>query len=595
MSDKIKTLLVRDSRLPAGKKDGATIMVPTGPESVFWETIQPADPTSLNPQYQINLASQLTGLSRTVWWEFSGSLTVTGTALNLLQVNNRVALRQFAMTSCCNAMNISFGSSNVSLGGLNQYISGLLRVGNGSESGVGIQSACASMPDTVSDYEDCVGRRDSPFAPVGDYPVSSYDSPPRTVGITGITVNGPATSMVVSFTVREPLVISPMGYTDDSKEKALYGLNKVTVTMTMGAFHRALSLAIPAGSTVSAVTLAPTSSSLICTFITPDADSMAVAMTEARTFRYDYTDLQPQFSTLTGGVVAPGATVTASGNAFRLGVIPTKFIIYATYSETDRLDPTQSLPDVCLPITSITIQAGTKSGLLSGAPITSLWELSYKNGGRTPFYIYDGREQVSSATTAGTGANGAGAPLVLDTAADLGLPAQTVPGQSISYQFAVTSVTVRNNMKIALTAPRLIVIPVVSGILENTAGQTVIINGGVPDRDAIDFKMASSIMSSEYHSASNSAGYGGGRFGDFFKKAFNDVGKVLKTGAEAAKEASSQVMQRALPMATQLALESLPPQYRIPAQIAASSAGLGGLRERKKKGGAAVSRDMLYM
>lgn len=590
MDTHIKTVVVRDSRLPGEKTDVPTIVVPEGPASVTYQSVNPADPASTNPVFTIDLPSQNTGLQRTAYWQFTGQFVVTGTALNLLQATDRVALRQFPLQNMCSSLEAQINDTTVSIGALNQILPALLRVANPTESGTGVQSGTPSAADWTSNYEAAVGRLNSPFRPAGDMEVSNCSSPPRTIGITGITVNGANTEMTIDFTVNEPIVLPPFGYTNASREKAIYGVNQVQVKANMRDFHRGLSLAIPAGATVTAVTMTPSAQAILSVFVTPDDRSLAIARREAQAFRYDYNTVQSYFTTLTAGVVADGASVSGSSNSFQLPVIPERIIVFATYSETDRADATNSFADAFMPITSMQVQAGTRSGLLAGATAMDLYAMSFKNGAKTPFFNYRALPQFASSIAPGNEPNGSSGPVVIDVAADLSLPDGMTPGMSAQWQFSVSQVTCENRYGRNITAPRLVIVAITGGLLENVGGSSKVVVGGVSSLDSEHMKLAPRLSSIEFHKDAEDAGFGGSKIGDWFKKAgrtLKDVavktGDALKTGAEMALAHAPEIMEAAAMAAG-----------RGYGGGVVGGSRLGGARMGGAMGGARMSRASLY-
>ena len=587
MQGKIKTIVVRDSRLPGEKTDVATIIVPEGPSSVTYQSVTTADPTSVNPIFTIDAPSQLTGLQRTAYWSMTGSFVVTGTGLNNFNVTDRVALRQFPLQSMCSSLEAQINDTTVSIGSVNQILPALLRVANPSQSGTGVQSGTPNAPDWTSNYEAAVGRLNSPFRPSGDMEVSDTNSPPRTIGITGIVWNGGFTTMTVSFSVREPIILPPFGYTNAAREKAIYGVNQIQIKANMRDFHRGLSLAIPAGSTVTGVTMTPTAQSILAVLVTPDDRSLSLARTEAQIFRYDYNTVQSFFTTLTAGVVNDTASVSGSSNSFQLPVIPEKIIIFASYSETDRQDQTASHADAFMPITSLQVQAGTRAGLLSGASTMDLYAMSLKNGAKTPFFNYEGLPQISSAN-AGNQANGSGGPVVIDVAADLSLPEGMTPGMSAQWQFAVSQVTAVNRYGRNITGPRLTVIAITGGIIENLAGASKIVVGGVSTLDADELKLAPRLSSIEFHRNSDDAGFGGSKIGDWFKKAGHTFVHGLTDLGKAAMHAAPQLVEAAAMAAGNVGGARLGGGRLGGARLGGAQLG-GGI-----VGGARASRSSLY-
>ena len=574
MSASIKTIVVRDSRLPGEKSDVATLMVPEGPASVTYQSVSTPDPTSTNPTFTIDNPSHLSGLQRTAYWEMTGTFVISGTVLGDMMVADRIALRQFPLQSMCSSVEAQINNTTVSIGAISQILPALLRVGNPSESGSGVQSGTAASPDMTSNYEAAVGRLNSPFRPVGDMEFSKDISPPRTLGITGITLDSPA-QITVTFKVREPIILPPFGYTNAAREKAIYGVNQIQIKAIMQNYHRGLSLAIPATSTVTGVTMTPSQQAILAVFVTPDNRSLAIARKEAQTFRYDYSTIQPFFSTLTGAAVPDATSISGSSNSFQLPVIPEKILIFATYSESDRTNQTASYADAFMPITQLQVQAGTQSGIFSGASQMDLYAMSLKNGGATPYYNFAGLPQISS-SNAGNQANGSGGPLVIDVAADLHLPDGMTPGMQAQWQFAVSQITCENRYGRAVTGPRLVIVAITGGIIENTGGDSRVIIGGVSTLDADSLKAAPRLSSIEFHQKSGDAGFGGSKIGDWFKKA----GKVALSGLE-------EVGKTALQMAPQLlAMAAGPARGR-------GSVG-GGVVGGGVVGGARAPRALLY-
>ena len=528
----MKTIIVNDSRLPDQAVDSTQVTM-EGPQSVTFQRITPPDPTSTNPNFVIQLPSLGTGLSRQLYWRMQGSFTVTGAALDALGVADRVALRQFALQSMTQSFSCQVNDSTTSIGPVSQIISSLLRVANPTSNGSGMQSATGSAPDTVSSYEGAVGRNNSPFAQANDHSSSNDIAGPRTVGITSIVLPAGGASMTVNFDVTEPIVIPPFTYTSGT-DRAIYGVRQVQLSPIISNVSRGLSMALPAGTTVAGVTLAITSQEINAQFITPGPETMPRHL-EDHTFRYDSVTVNVDQTTLTAGAIAAGASFTGSSNSFQLSTVPRRYIIAATYSETDRQDATQSLPDFFLPISAISISAGTRAGLLSGASQHSLWQLSNRNGAKTPYYQFNGSAMVSSGSVGGTAVNSAGSPLLIDVASDLALDPGQAPGQQGAYTFAVNSITVTNNSPNPLTGVRLIVIALTEGYIENKSGSTVKVIGGIPKLDHRDVKDAGRMSSEAYHLETDAAGFGGSWKG--FLRGLKSVGKTVLPIAEMAASA----------------------------------------------------------
>lgn len=492
-----------------------------GPSSSTYQVVTPSDPSTLNPVFTVQLPSNATGLNRRMYWRMRGTLTLTGTNLETLQLTNRVAFRQFPLQSACTSVQVQINDSTLSIGNIGQIISGLLRKGLTSKTlGQGLSDVnCA--PDLTANYSQAVGASGI-FDPPGNAPYSNYTSQSRCQGITGFAVAPPgpgSTSMTLTFDIQEPVVCPPFEYGDSASSKSLFGINTLQITANMANFHRMLSIALDGTTaTVSAVTVVPDLQQLHVGFVTPKDRSVVQREKE---YIYGYTNVQSFISTMTSGAVLTGTTVTGTSNVIDLPVVPKGFIVYATYSETDRSNPALSLPDICLPIQSIQCSFMTRSGLLAGATAEQLYQMNVKNGVSFPAWAHFGDQLIGSSSVAPF-PRGCGNMLYIDSAQDLSLPDGVTPGMAVRAQFAVDSVTCLNPYTGSLVAPRLIVIALTDGLLRNKDGASSTVLGGIPDKDDERLKDATTTLRSDLTRMSMDGGYGGGFF-DFLKKAAKTI------------------------------------------------------------------------
>lgn len=512
---KPKIFKVLDDRINV---DSPKILVTEdGPNSSTYQSVLPSDPTSLNPTFSIQTPSVATGINRKMYWRMAGSLVITGTNMTNLTAENRIAFRQFPLQQCCSSVQVQVNDSTMSIGNLSQIISGILRKGLTSKSMAQGLSDTNARPDAVNNYRYAMGA-DGIFNAPGQSAYSDYSDPSRCKGITAVTFDS-ATQVTVSFDIVEPIVVPPFEYGDDAHTKSIFGVHTLQVTCNMSNVHRALSIALGGTtSTVSAVSLSPTAQSLLVGFVTPKDTSIMHSLD--RDYLYGFTNVQSFFTTITSGAVTSGSSVSGSSNSIDLPVVPKGFIVYATYSETDRSNASLSDPDLMLPITSIQCQFMTRSGLLAGATRDQLYQLNVKNGVTGPAWQWRG-DRLVSAAGGSPYARGSGNILYIDCAQDLSLPDGIHPGMMMKSQFSVDSVTVTNNAGKTLTAPRLVIIALTDGILRNKDGASMVSLGNIPQ--GLDLKDATPIMKSELMALSAEGGYGGGFF-DFLKK----VGKVAR-------------------------------------------------------------------
>lgn len=504
-----------------------------GPASVTYQTVQVRDPATLSPRFTIQTPSYQTGVSRRVLYRMVGRITVEGTNLDFLASSNRVALRAFPIHSCMSSLTLEVNDATISLGSLNQYLSGLTSIGRNSCAPASAQSLSDTAPDLFADYDSAVGVPGGPFEPVAAGPYSNFSRGSRTGGITAITVVSP-TVMHVDVDITEPLIVQPFDYSEDGFEKAIYGVGTMNVNWSYQDVHRMLSLALGGTATVSNVSLTPSLQQLELSFVTPSDRSL---MTVDRPYSYNQTNVQLFTNQLTNAPIPAGGTVSGASQVVELSTVPDKFLVYATLSEQDRQDRTQSIPDVYLALDSIQCQFGTRSGLLSSATPRLLWEITRRNGVDVPFPVWAGRTQIGSAGSQGRGAGG---PLLIDAAADLGLPDGITPGMSTRIQFNITSATFTNTTGRTLNGVRLVVLALTDGVITNKMGSSVKESGipsniaKTPEEVKEKARDAATMETKELHSLMQNGGYGAGKVKDFFRGFARGFKKIFKPAAQVA-------------------------------------------------------------
>ena len=541
------SLRVLDPRL--ARESQVVDIINEGPSSVTYQSVVCPDPTSLQPSFVIQPPSVLSGVNRTMRLRVRGTLTVTGTNLDgFTLTTNRVALRQFALQSCLQSLQVQLNDASVSLGSLGLYVAGLAQVSYTSASMASAGSTFPSRPDMFTDYQDEVGLPGGLFSSEGDGPYGDAVVSGRCAEITSITLVG-TTQLNIGFDVAESLIISPFNYSE-RENKAVYGIQTMTISLAYSNVHRMLSLAPGAGvggaATISGVTLAPTNQVLECSYVTPNDASL---IQRPIGHVYDYCQAQ-QYTTSVGGTFTPGATISASSNSIELPVIPSKVLCYLTYSQTDLADPTRSLADVCLPIKNASVTFGTRAGLLSGASQVNLWEVSRRAGLRAKYSVFAGKQAVTSVAGAAQ-RNYSGAPLIIDTAADLSLPSgdqPVVPGMNYRIQFQIQA-TFENNLLTNIVNPRLVVITLTPGYITCKDGMSVVQLGGVSLEAARNAPVASLTLAdsiTQLRQTDGIAGGGGAMVGGF---SLGDLWSGIKNVGQAAIGPLRTAASVAAPMA----------------------------------------------
>jgi len=537
MTERVKSIRVIDPRI--ARESQVVDVLSEGPASVVYTTITTPDPQSLSPNFVIQPGSVLMGVNRTMRLHVKGTITVTGTNLNALTSGtSRVCLRQFPLHQVAQNVQCTINNSTMSLGSVGLYTSGLAAVSNTSTSMASIGSTYPSTPDIYTDYNMAVSVSGGCFDTIGRGVYGDEVVSGRTAQITSITVTGDGgTSLAVQFDISEPLLLSPFNYT--SSAKYLFGIQTMNISLSYANVHRMLCIATTGGVTFTGASLALSTQQLEVSYVTPDDSSL---IERPRLHTYDMTQVA-YFSTSVGETVAPGATFTATSNAVEFAVIPSKIVIYATWSQSDLGDPTKCLADVCFPIVdkSVTVQFGTRGGLFSGASSVNLWEASRRGGSHAKYPVWAGLQEVTSMTPTGGSAPSvyAGSPLIIDVAADLSLPSggqPVVPGMNVRTQFSFTGRFI-NTTANAVVNPRLVILALTPGYLEIKDGASDFKLGGVSLEAARHAPIAPLLQSDVLTALRQTEGISGGAHhtgGGFLDDLWDGIKTVVSEAATSA-------------------------------------------------------------
>lgn len=494
----METKAVLDDRLDC--PDRITMVTSRGPESTTFIRIPASNMTSLQPVFSIQLPSYATGCSRRVMWNMKGTVKITGTNLEQIQALSQVAFRQFPLQSTLSSIQVQINDTLLSLPDPSKYLHGLLRKGVTSKTLAGPLSMVNAVPDTVNTYtaehtqKFAIGT--SIFNPPFLSGYSNYSAHSRTIGMGDLDINAGGTEITFAIDIHEPLVCPPFEYSPDSNSKSIFGVNTIQVSCNMAHIHRLLSISTTTGQ-ITGVTLTPTEQHLSINYVTPPPSLIR----EGR-FIYGYTNVQAYSFPL--GSVASGNTVSGSSGVIDLPVIPKGFIVYVTPSDNVRNDPTRSYADVMFPISAIQVSFHTKSGLLSSADQIELYNNNLRNGIEYPYAAAVGLAQYFS--SADPPVFGSGNILYIDTAADLSLPEDMVPGMSMKTQFSVTSFSAFNNTAQTQLQPEIHILALTDGMIMNDSGSSSQQLGGVSPQTVSD---CSSVLRSDVERLQREGGFGG--------------------------------------------------------------------------------------
>ena len=498
--------------------------------AVSYNSYIPAN-VSLNPVITINTPSASQGISRTIIFNATATITLTGTNMQNFLTEQCLSLRAFPLHQCMTNCSIQLGTANVNLQPF-QYASALINVNNPTKTQSASQSGTASAPDVCTSYSDIVGFVGSPFACGFDELQSDDCNSIRKAQIVSVTPNNggvASTALVVVLNVSEPLMCSPFQYTGEGK--SIFGLDTLIFNFSFAYLQRMLSYAIPAGATVTSSTGVFNSQALQCSFIAPSEDSVSSIGNPSI---YNWTQIQSN-TTVYAPAVPSQSVFNVSTNSVQYSIIPSYFLIYATPSVAD-LTGTTSLPDFFFPIQSLNVNYGMRTGIFGGATPYQLFETAKRNGISANYPRFNGATINDS-----TGFRGVfgGCPMVINVSKDLQLPANLTSGMSYQTTFSAT-LQFLNNTASAYGNIQIQVIALTDGFIEIVpSGSVNTVAGNVTKADLAKANELPMLSEASIRNEADESGYSGGSsYGGKFnwgsiRDAFRPVQKAFSAVAPA--------------------------------------------------------------
>jgi hypothetical protein len=550
-----KVVRVIDPRIDVSQRP-APIVAQEGPADITYQVIPAADQSNTsNVTFAVNPPSPNSGVNRFMRVHATGTITVVGANLNNPLV--QLALRDWPLHQIMSNLQVQINNATITASTPQAVIQAFSRVSNPAANGQGLQSSTSTAPDVTTSYADVTNTACSPFNSGIDVAQGDAIWRTRTSQITDIACSGPQNglyTLMVSFDISEPLILSPFVVGNDLK-KSIFGVSQMIVSMSYMNLHKMLSLAIPpnVAATIVTVGVAFTRQELEVSFVSPSSFSVGQ---ETADNEYVYNAATYQLlSSQQSATIAPGAISQAVTQSFNLAVVPRMLILWVTRSSNDILTSplAAALPDTFLPIQSISVQYGQKSGLLAGASPRQLYEISYRAGLQATYNQFAGTSIIQpTAVPAGTmtsvpAAVYGGAPIVLDLT-ELSLPENVAPGMLVNTQVQVT-LTFRNNNiatlttpnATAVTNPQIQLLAITDQLLSIKGGNATISTGDVTYSDIKKARELSALSQAAFDAARMENGVLGGSFLSFLK----DVGR-------GALHVLPQVAKIGIPLATKL-------------------------------------------
>ena len=394
--------------------------------------------------FNFNTQGESTMISRVMYVECQFKLTIVGVPVNggYLVNDGLSAPRAFPLASITESITVSINGASVSTSYADALTALLRFCGDYNLSEYDL-SGTPTMLDNFSDYSAGVG---SIRNPLNSYQSSGYEQCRGGFHLDSIEQVDPATGnpaagngvdprrTTILFTVREPLLISPLLYSASNPESALIGCNTISVNMSFsGDLTRIWSHNVGgAGETITNVTLeigqnSTAIPSLRTTYLnTPlieEANLPEVAM-------YDYFRCEV-FQNDQNVSLNSGSSQTFVTNAIQLSTVPKSLIVWCA---KPRGSKNWEDTDTAFSINSLSLQYLNVSGQFSSMSQHDLYAMSVRNGYRGSFQEWAG---FTTNYQSGADVGLSGSFLKIDST-DLALPSNLASGCVANSQLQLT-------------------------------------------------------------------------------------------------------------------------------------------------------------
>jgi len=463
-------------------------------------------------QFNIQIPSLQTAVSRHFLVQSEITLKLTFTAgpwtenQVLFDYGNKNSLQAFPLNSLFNTLQSNINNATVSVN-TRDVLAGLLKMYNYRELAQ-YNSLAPSLPDSFYlNYADGIGSNnnvmsnysnggfDKKFQPRGVFPAALYALDGTALNTLQVTAaeNGDAPAPVLlKFTTTEPLLfLSPYISAHSNNQAAFLGLNNLTITANMGDGSRVMSNGSYAAKqnenaltpTVASVDyVSYTGCKLLLNFLTIPPVMFSKIEPKNVVNYNQYTS----FNYSSGLSIEPYASSTVAFNNIQLNQIPSRMLIFARKSQLSTYDSNSFMV-----VKSASINFCNKSGLLSSASQSQLYDMSVRNGLQMNYYEYSG---------AGVSNNSAGVPismptigsiLAIDPAVDLSIDSQY--SNSSGGQFNLQFDLQLYNQSAAAITPTLYLVVVNSGIFATENGASSFTTGLLNQEMVLETKTQEAI------------------------------------------------------------------------------------------------------
>jgi len=542
MANEVETMLVLDDRLDVSDKipygvykGGASVN-----SGIFPATAQ----SSSSHTYNIQVPSKRTIVDRRVLWQSTVTLTVSAVGSTAQAVPGSIdtgytsggslvvpalydSLGPFPLHNMCNTISATINNNTVSMS-TQDVLPQLLRLNNKGDL-LAYNGTTPTSFDTFNSYNDTALFNSSPLSGIDNSPdedINERGAFPVVVagaGIANPVVNGTTYSNTITFSVSEPLLLSPFMFGQPQNKAGFYNIQNMSFQMNIGNLQRAWRHALQKSSppviasdrswNINVSNVQFTNSQLVFTFISPHDDMKLPDRCVSPYYELPRYILTPTNQTPLGS----GASTSIASNALQLGNIPDKLVICVRKPMSAQVCQDT---DSWFVINSISLQFNNVAGLCSGWTQQQLWQSSREAGSNQSWLEFSGLAQSAKSGAVKM----SGSLLVLEVGKDLALrEAFLAAGVGGSYNLQFT-INVTNPYGVAV-APELVLMTMNSGVFVTDDGKSTIKLDCLSTKDVVDARNSGHGIS---HSAMKRIV--GSGFLDSIKSAWKSASPFVKKG-----------------------------------------------------------------
>lgn len=521
-------VLVKDDRLMV--TDKINYAVNKGGQNVTSSQFNAISASTSSHTYNIQVPSEQTLVDRRVLWQSQVTLLITGSVANrpagalLVNYPGQDSLSAYPLHQLCTVMTATVNNNSTSIN-MRDVLPTILRLQNKKDL-ARYNSYTPTMYDTYQNYSDGLGANnnvlggwsltsDNSINQRGSWILDSISSTPPVSGSTPTPITPASEAVYITFTVTEPLMISPFIYSHcKSNSQAFYGIQNMNFIFNIGDGSRVWRTANNWSQTVSVYGFAK--SKLIFNFLTPHPSDLMPSRNVCGFYelpRYISSN-NPTFGP--AGSTSPNAEQQVSTQTIQLNQIPDKLIIFVRKAMSQQ---TPQDSDSFLVIKSLSINFNNMSGIGANFTQQDLFRFSSENGSNQTWYEFSGgATKAASPSGSGVVMPTSGSLVVLEFGKDIQLVEDFYASGSLGNFSLQVNLNVINQSNQTLNQTEIVMITMNSGVWVNERGTSTTYTGILTKQDVLD------VSGQEGYSVSDVKRMVGGGFLDTIKSV---AGKIL--------------------------------------------------------------------